>query len=130
MPQPENLDERLRAVERALTDGDHDLTEIQDAADHHARFEDLDERLAAVEDRLVNLEAAVQALRGYVGNVRAVNREVERRADAALAAVESLDETDAIDPAPIYPPPERPDAGGDTDGTDEPDLLDRFREIV
>jgi phage shock protein A len=133
MPDSETLDERLRAVERALTDGDHDLTEIEDAADHHARLDALDDRLTAVEDRLVDLEAATQALRGYVGNVRAVNREVEHRADAAIAAVESLDETDAVESAPVepaavYPPPRRPDDASDE--TDDPGLLDRVREAL
>jgi hypothetical protein len=48
------------------------------------------------------LEAATQALRGYVGNVRAVNRDIEQRADTALAKAESvesaLDETGQDDP--------------------------------
>lgn len=139
MTDPTTLDERLRAVERALTDGDHHLAEIEHAADHHARIESLDERLGAVEDRLTDIEAATQALRGYVGNVRAVNREVERRADAALAAVESIDGTDAIEgssplqPAAVYPPPERPgfdDERVDSEESDDPTLLDRLREVL
>lgn len=89
MTDLETLDERLRAVERALTDADRDLTDLRDAA---AVADDLDamaDRLAALERRTDDLDAATQALRGYVGNVRAVNEAVERRADAALAAAES-----------------------------------------
>lgn len=136
MTDPTSLDERLRAVERALTDGDCDLAEIENAADHHARIETLDDRLTAVEDRLADLEAATQALRGYVGNVRAVNREVERRADAALAAVEADAENAEGDspfqPAAVYPPPERPRCDGEStvdEGEDTP-LLDRLREVL
>jgi hypothetical protein len=44
-----------------------------------------------VEKRVAELEAATQALRGYVGNVRSVNERVEERADAALARAEELD---------------------------------------
>lgn len=46
--------------------------------------------VCALEDRVAELEAAVEALRGYAGSVRAVNDRVEERADAAVATVESL----------------------------------------
>ena len=62
------LERRLEAVERALSD-DEPLERI--------------DRLDDLEERVVELEAAVQALRGYVGSVRAVNEDVERRADRA-----------------------------------------------
>jgi hypothetical protein len=60
--------------------------------------ENLDERLreadddgpADVESRVAELEAAVEALRGYLGSVQAVNDDVERRADLALARTERL----------------------------------------
>ena len=42
-------------------------------------------------DRLAELEAAVQALRGYVGSVRAVNEDVEQRADLAVRKVSVLE---------------------------------------
>lgn len=48
-------------------------------------------RLAELERRLTDLEAAVQALRGYVGGRRAEVTSVGRRADAALAAVDRLE---------------------------------------
>ncbi|MFC4552948.1 MULTISPECIES: DUF7310 family coiled-coil domain-containing protein [Halorussus] len=89
MTDLETLDERLRAVERALTDADRDLTDLQGAAAVADDLDELADRLAALERRADDLDTATQALRGYVGNVRAVNEAVERRADAALAAAES-----------------------------------------
>jgi predicted transcriptional regulator len=85
------LDERLRAVERALTENDGDLTGLRDAAELTRELESLSARLDEVDERLDELDAATQALRGYVGNVRAVNESVERRADAALAKAEALE---------------------------------------
>jgi hypothetical protein len=87
------IDERLRAVERALSDGNDDATLPAGGET------DVEERIADLEARMEDLEAAVRAIRGYVGNVRSINRDVERRADAALAkarAVETaLDEREA-----------------------------------
>jgi len=91
MSDPEALDERLRAVERALTDSDDDLTDVRNAAERTRELDALGERLDEVETRLDDLDAATQALRGYVGNVRAVNDSVERRADAALAKVQAVE---------------------------------------
>lgn len=97
----ETLQRRVRALERAqetepqarsTTNGDADL----DA---------LEPRVDALETEVTELRAAVQAVRGYVGNVRAVNREVERRADAALAKVESFESTSS--------PTTREDGSGD-----------------
>lgn len=64
MADVDALTERVRAVERALTDGD-DLPSL-DAADAE-RMESLADRLERVEDRLDDLEADVEGLRGYVG---------------------------------------------------------------
>ena len=91
MPEQSDLDRRLRAVERALTDGDHDVAALQDAAAIVDRLEDLEARVADLEERTADLDAATQAIRGYVGNVRSVNEEVESRADAALAAVARIE---------------------------------------
>ncbi len=85
----ETLEQRLAAVERALTDGDHDLSELATSGEVAHRVDGIESDVDSLADRVAELEAATQALRGYVGNVRAVNQEVERRADAALAAVES-----------------------------------------
>lgn len=92
MPDDETLERRLRAVERTLTDGDHDVTTLGDAAELADRVETLETDLAEARDRIVELEAATQAIRGYVGEVRSVNDDVERRADAALAAVDRLED--------------------------------------
>jgi hypothetical protein len=48
--------------------------------------------VAALSDRVAELEAAVQALRGYAGSVRAVNDRVEERADVAVATVDDVRE--------------------------------------
>lgn len=89
----EDLSARLDAVERRLTDG-ATLGECSDTtdADTEERLAALETRAADIDERVTELEAATQALRGYVGGVRAINRDVERRADAALAGVESLAE--------------------------------------
>ncbi|MFB6140298.1 MAG: hypothetical protein ABEJ26_07665 [Halosimplex sp.] len=86
-----DLDARLDAVERALTDGDADLAELREASEAAGDLRDLESRLADLESRVDELEAGLQAVRGYAGNVRAVNREVERRASAALAKAEALE---------------------------------------
>ncbi|WP_136715816.1 DUF7310 family coiled-coil domain-containing protein [Halorientalis salina] len=92
MSDTETLDERLRAVERALTGTDRELAGLADAADLATRIDDLESRLDGIESQLADLEASTQAVRGYVGNVRSVNRDVEQRADLALAKVERLEE--------------------------------------
>lgn len=86
----EALVERLRTVERALVDGDPPES-IAEAAELAARVEDLEAGLEDLTERVLTLEATVQALRGFAGQVRHVNREVERRAEAALATVEAME---------------------------------------
>ncbi len=88
----DDLSERVAAVERALTDGDGDLTALAEGAAAPERVAALEDDLAALQSDVADLEAATQAVRGYVGNVRSTNESVEQRADAALAAVESLEE--------------------------------------
>ena len=85
------LTERVEALERAVTDGDHDLSALTAEANALERLGRLDEQLEEMQDRVAELEAATQAVRGYVGNVRAVNEEVEQRADSALAKAESVE---------------------------------------
>lgn len=91
MSDTDALAERLEAVERALTDGEADLTDLRDAVELTRELDALAERVEALEARADELDAATQALRGYVGNVQVVNESIERRADAALAKAESLD---------------------------------------
>ena len=74
--EPESMERRLAAVERALSDGEPI---------------DRRERLDELEARIAELEAAVEALRGYVGSVRAVNDDVEHRADLALRKATALE---------------------------------------
>ncbi|MFC7155591.1 hypothetical protein ACFQPA_08980 [Halomarina halobia] len=89
----DTLSARVDALERALTDG-RDLPDLSETSRVAARLTEVEDRVDELDDRVDELDAAVQALRGYVGEVRHVNRAVERRADAALAAVESLDDAD------------------------------------
>ena len=87
----DELEARIEALERAVTDGDHDLSELATAGETGERLATVETELEALADRVAELEAATQALRGYVGNVRSVNEDVEQRADAALAATERLE---------------------------------------
>lgn len=87
----DELEARIEALERAVTDGDRDLSELAAEGETRERLAALEDELDDLADRVAELEAATQALRGYVGNVRAVNTEIEQRADAALAKAESLE---------------------------------------
>ena len=84
-PGADQIEERLRAVERALTGTDDAVADIGDEAAASAEREALSTRLDDLEARVEELEAATQAIRGYVGSIRSVNQAVERRADLALA---------------------------------------------
>jgi uncharacterized protein YoxC len=85
----DSIERRLEAVERALTDGDHDLSALGEEADALERLDALAADVESLGDRVAELEAATQAIRGYVGNVRAVNQDVEQRADLALSKAEA-----------------------------------------
>ncbi|WP_424019756.1 DUF7310 family coiled-coil domain-containing protein [Halorientalis pallida] len=87
----DDVEARLEAVERALADGETDLAAVAEAAERERELDDLRARVEDLESQLTDLAASVQAVRGYVGNVRTVNRDVERRADTALAKVEELE---------------------------------------
>lgn len=88
----DEVDERLRAVERTLTDDGQDGAVPADTANLAARLDTVEERVEHLTEQVDELAASTQAVRGYVGNVRSVNEEIERRADAALATVEALEE--------------------------------------
>lgn len=106
----DRLADRLDAVERALTGSDRSVEAIADgaaAADERASLAD---RLTTLESRVDELEAAIQAVRGYAGAIRAVNRDVERRADLALARATSAHDGYAT---------ERDEAAGEDDRTTE-----------
>ncbi|WP_411965618.1 hypothetical protein [Haloferax sp. YSMS24] len=92
---PDRTDElvsRLAAVERTLTGTDTDVSALEDVAALEARISDLESTVETIADRLDEVDAATQAMRGYVGGVRTVNEDVERRANAALAKAESLED--------------------------------------
>ena len=72
----DSLSRRLDAVERALSE--------EKPLERADRLDDLETRVA-------ELEAAVRAVRGYVGEVRAINEDVERRADRALRKAEAVE---------------------------------------
>jgi chromosome segregation ATPase len=91
MTDIETLAERLRTVERAVTDGTMEFPEVTELAGLEKRVETVEQRVDDIDERTGELEAATQALRGYVGNIRAVNEDVEQRADAALAATDRLE---------------------------------------
>jgi len=84
------LDERVDALERAVTDG-HASDGLPDVARTAARVDDLETTVEGIDDRVAELEATVQALRGFAGGVRAVDETIERRADAAIARVDRLE---------------------------------------
>lgn len=86
----DDLSARVRAVERALTDGDT-IPDFADAADVERRLDELECEMETLADRVDALDATVQSLHGYVGDLEHVNDRVERRADAARAAVERLE---------------------------------------
>jgi len=138
MSELDAIDDRLRAVERALTGSDDALTDLESSAELTDRTDDLARRVDELEERLDELDAATQALRGYVGNVRAVNEDVAERADAALAAVERLDEQrdDATTTARLArrPSPRRPTATAPAEPSDSDSgttgLLDRVRRVL
>jgi len=134
------LNERLSAVERAVTGTDAGPADLSGEAAREQRLDDLADRLDDLESRVADLEGGLQAVRGYVGDIRAVNRDIERRVEAALAAVDDHgadDEGDSPERAT-----ERPEHGsatgttgderecgwtdrGDTDGSPDPGRRDR-----
>lgn len=127
MPDEDAIERRLAAVERALTDGREAPAGLRADAALADRVEELEATTADLERRVADLDAAVQALRGYVGNVRHVNREVERRAEAALAAADGTPVGDDFaspegSPPESDPPVDAPVEGGPTDDAPPDDV--------
>lgn len=87
---PDRLAEQLAAIERRLT-GDGSVADLEDSAELATRVDELEATIADLEATLEEVEAGLQAVRGYAGGVRAVNREVERRADLALARTDRIE---------------------------------------
>jgi hypothetical protein len=113
--EEDSLEARLAAVERALTD---EASTISPPA--------TEDRLDDLEDRIRELEAATQALRGYVGDVRVRDDRTEHRTDPALADVKRRRishrdlEVDSHHPTgrASHPPGDGPDA--------DPGMMDRL----
>lgn len=124
----DGLEARVAALERALTDGrEGSVDDLPSGADLEQGVESLQRRVEELERRIEEQDAALQAVRGYVGELRHVNSEVERRADAALAAVERIEsETGAGGERDTAPEPadiaDRADARGDAGGADRNDV--------
>lgn len=136
MQRTRTLEERLDAVERAVTGAEVSVATVEDAAERTARVEDVASRLETLEARVDECEAAVSAIRGYVGEIRHVNREVERTATAAVAAVERLDAAGGPEPpiarvetdervVPEQLPEDEPETA---DG--DPTILDQLRALL
>jgi len=119
----DTLEERLTAVERALTDGESDFETLAEAGEVASRLETVERRLDDLEEQVSELDAATQALRGYVGNVRSVNRDVERRAETALAKVEEI-ESQYVAPDGQSEPAA---TGGQSESTETPNFGEQDR---
>lgn len=143
----DDLAERLRAVERAVTDDDTAVSDLSDAAAVHDRLDSVEADLTELAERLDALDATVQSLHGYVGDLEAVNERVQRRADAAREAVERLEEQQSRPPRATRDAA-RDDHGGagddahcdrpsttgapalDAEPSEDDSLLDRVRESL
>lgn len=132
MPDETTIDERLRAVERAVTDDEVAVADVEDAATLTTRIDDVEQRLEALEATVAEVEAAVTALRGYVGEIEHVNAEVEQTAAAALAAVERLDEASGAPPAiaRVADEPPVPDSAPPTGESEDASLADRLGGLL
>lgn len=109
------MERRLEAVERALAE--------EEPVSRTDRLDDLETRVA-------ELEAAVQALRGYVGSVRAINEDVERRADRALRKAESVERHVALETATNRAEPEDSENDRESDAAETAESFDRLRRLL
>ena len=107
-PDRDSVERRLAAVERALSE--------EEPIERADRLDDL-------VDRVAELEAAVQAVRGYVGEVRAINEDVERRADRALRKAQAIERH-------VGPDTARPGTGERATTDDTVDAADDERETA
>ncbi|MFC7213639.1 hypothetical protein ACFQO4_06025 [Saliphagus sp. GCM10025334] len=91
MTDTERLERRLAGVERALLEDERPFDDIAEVAALDEDVTQFEARLEAHDRRIAEVEGSVQATSGFVDNVRHVNDDVERRANAALAAVDRLE---------------------------------------
>lgn len=115
-----DIDDRVRALERALTERDDPAGPIPDITDVNATANEFDDRVSALESRMADLTARQQAVEAYVDRIEHVNESIERRADAALAAV------DRLEPSEERPPAATPDSESDF----EPDTGSKSHQTV
>lgn len=117
-----DLTNRIRALERAVSDADDPpspLPRVADIASDHAH---LAGRVDALETRVDDIEARQAAVEAYVDQIEHVNDTVERRADAALAAVDRLESCIDGVPRPLnmaHDEPPDPESGGPAAGARE-----------
>lgn len=116
-----SLEERLDAVERALTDEEVEPASLSDAATVERRLQELEARSDRLETRLADAEAAVDAVRGRNGSERQADRDTERTAERALATAREVERRLDEETPPPRPKPVVREA------RDEPGLLDRLR---
>lgn len=112
--EDDTLEARLSAVERAVTD---ERSTVQRP--------DVTDRLDEIESRIRDLEAATQALRGYVGDVKARDDRVERRADAPLTDISQQRPREHGNSVSSRPPT-RPERSVSDSENGEPGLVDRM----
>ncbi|WP_207586496.1 DUF7310 family coiled-coil domain-containing protein [Halomontanus rarus] len=91
MSDIDRFEKRLAAVERAVVDGDFELSELADVASMVATVEKLEGRLDELEQRVAEVEGATQSVEGYVSRIESVNGDVEQRANTAIATVDRLE---------------------------------------
>lgn len=116
-----DLDERLAAVERALTDDETAPADLSDAAALERRLDALERRLSDLGARVADAEAGIQAVRGSVGEWTRAHDEVERIAQSALATAQETerrldDETPPPQERPVVREPAVPPAANSTGG--------------
>lgn len=85
------LADRVRALERAVSDHGDPPAPLPELADLTSTQADIADRLAALETRVADVAGRQQAVEAYVDHLDHVNESVERRAEAALAAVDRLE---------------------------------------
>lgn len=131
----EALAARLDAVERAVTAdggtlpsadssppaGDSDETTGARGGGEGDPTDGRDAEMEALRERVETLEAELDAVRGLLDGVRAVDESVERKADAALAAVERLEPSGGdelvVERVPVDDLPEASGEGARADRT-------------
>ena len=91
MTDIDRIDQRLAAVERVVVDGDVAVDELADLTALIETVDSLETRQEEHEARLGTIEASVQSVEGYVGNVESISDDVARQAASAVATVDRLE---------------------------------------